>query len=161
MEGNMKKIIALAGAGILLASMVTPVFGWYLFSSDVAIVDNSAIASSWTGGNTQNATANMFSGVNASGFRYMRTGNAGSQATAVTVANTHVGCDSCGFEGVSHEDVALVGNDAVVMSDTGDNHQNVVGSFGSVNAGGGRIIRTGNAWSRASAWTVVNTHLSF
>lgn len=158
-----KKILALVGAGAMILSVAGSAFAWRRSgSSDVANVINIASAGSYTGENTQNAlnSGRPWSSTMANGSRRISTGNAGSSATAVTVANTHVGCGTCSSGGRNHRDVANVENVADAISDTGLNAQDAAAvAGGDVYAGGSRGIRTGSAWSRASAFTIVNTHL--
>lgn len=172
----MKKLISLAGAGAILLSAAVPAFahlrhfGWG--SRDVAVVDNTAFSVANTGGNSQNNSASVnttcHSGARAgsTGNRNMDTGNADAYAGAVVVANTHVGCDTCGRG--SHRDFANVSNWADAESNTGYNHQNDSASAymthrsnASAGSTGNRNMNTGKADSESHAWTVVNTHLSF
>ncbi len=165
----MKKIAALIGAGALLLSVATPTFAWWWGGSDnTANVNNGAEAVANTGGNSQSNVAQVTYGggvtVNgASGDRTIYTGDANAYAGALVVANTHVGGGSCVTE--HDDDVAVVGNGAGALADTGLNAQDdvaVVTHGGGVNVSGGagtRYLNSGAADSTARAWTIVNTHV--
>ncbi len=110
----MKRLIAIAGAGAMLLSAVTPAFAYgsfYMPSSDTnnfAIVDNTAVAKSSTGANWQTGGSN-----------YLITGIAVSDSTAVVVANTNVvNCRTCRSTG-DVNNMALIDNTSIAKSDTG------------------------------------------
>lgn len=166
-----KKLAALAGAGAILLFVAAPALanGWWWHE---AIVENSAEAVSNTGMNTQDNYAKVrFGGLvlvdGASGDRTMTTGDASAKAKAVVKANTHIGCDPCAGDGPHHEDFAFVGNGAYAEANTGLNAQDDLADVendGEVLVDGGlgdRTLTTGNAWSKAKAYTIVNAHLSF
>jgi len=169
----MKKIAALVGAGALVLALVVPAMARGR-SRDVAIVTNSASAVASTGANTQGngvaADDDVRGNVNVSGNNTMRTGDAEAYAGALVVANTHVGCGYCASGGRRHKDFAMVGNSAGAGAYTGENGQgnyvsagDDVGSrcgSGTTNVSGNNSLVTGDATSRARAWTVVNTHIS-
>lgn len=162
-----KKLAALAGAGALLLSAAVPAFAYW----DYAYVNNSAVAISDTGMNSQgnDATANGLynSAVAGSGGgdRWMSTGPATSYARALVVANTHIGCGVCGDDYYWHMDEAYVDNSAMAGAYTGGNSQGnsaqAIGYGNGATAGSGsgdRGMTTGGASSTARAWTIVNTH---
>ena len=168
-----KKIAALAGAGAMLLAVAGPAFAvvpgfWGTGSKDVAIVNNGASAVASTGGNGQGNSATVKKAgvtgdVEVSGNNNMTTGEAQADATAVVVANTHIGCSTCGWS-LGHKDVAVVNNGAQAGSLTGDNGQGNAATVkkahvgGEVEVGGSNTLKTGPASSDADAWTVVNTH---
>jgi hypothetical protein len=166
----MKRIIAAAGAGAMVLAASATVFAygqypwWGWGSRDVAVVENVAVADSVTGGNSQDVTAWSCGYIDdANGTRSIRTGNANAYAGAVTIANTHVGCDQCGWGWGSHNDYANVGNYAQSYGLSGGNTQDVTAwRGGRVNdADGSRAVSTGNANTESHAWTVVNTHWNY
>lgn len=160
----MKKFASLVGAGALLLGMAVPVFAW---SSDVAIVKNSAGAYADTGLNGQgNGVSVEKAGANdivVGGNNSMTTGNATAYAGALVVANTHIGCGPCAGGGWGHKDFAIVKNDASAEAYTGWNGQgNGVDVYKAhaddITVGGNNSVTTGVADSTARAWTIVNTH---
>lgn len=171
----MKKAIALAGAGLMLLTLASPVFGWpfhqpFIGSDNVAMVENSAMAVADSGANTQSNVADVQMGgsvtVNgAGGNRWMETGGASAYAGALVVANTHVGCGPCVEP--HDDDMAAVRNDAQAGAYSGLNGQDdvaLVHMGGGVTVDGGegdRFMSTGDTDSTARAWTIVNTHVSF
>ncbi len=161
-EIMVKKIAALAGGAALLLGAALPTlagFNGYLFSKDVALVQNTAYSVADTGGNTQNVTATKGGDVDdAGGSRYIDTGDASSYAGALVVANVHKGC---GCEsGFYHKDFAKVENIADSYALTGYNAQDVKATKGGDvdDADGSRTIYTGGATSIARAWTLTNIH---
>lgn len=167
----MKKLAAMAGAAALLLGATVPALAhhrhWY-GGSDVAMVENSASAVASTGGNGQGNAVLANGGHNddttVSGNNYMSTGDANAYAGALVVANTHIGCGPCASGGRKHKDFAMVKNGAGAGAYTGGNGQgNAVEENGGHNddttVSGNNSMTTGNATSKARAWTVVNTHL--
>lgn len=156
-------------------------FCFWCRNRDVARVNNQATAIADTGGNTQNNVAQAGASseaeveVEGSSSRSITTGDAHAEAEAVVVANTHVGCclvltqgcHPCGF-GNLYTDLAEVGNGSLAAAYSGANIQDdVAQATGDSEAeveveegSSSRSIKSGNSWSGATAWTVVNTHLS-
>lgn len=167
----MKKLISLIGAGAMLLSLATPAFGWFPMppkpvNKNIAIIKgNDVTAVANTGGNTQGNGVNSVVGstVNVGGAQTQNTGAASADATSVIVANTQVGCSSCGMFG--QEDVAVVkGNDVYAEANSGLNTQmnstsNVTWSH--VNVGGAQSQTTGAAEAEATGVVVVNTQLNW
>lgn len=178
-----KKIIAVAGAAAVLAASAGPALGWWggwhrTSDVDVANVNNTAISTANTGGNSQNNDANATMGIDqeaeveAGDDRNITTGNAYAGALAVTVANTDISCGRRGQDPCpcpdERADTANVNNTADALADTGMNTQDdsadaLLGldQEAEVEAGhrSDRNITTGDATSRAWAFTVVNTDL--
>jgi len=158
----MKKIAALIGAGAMLLSVAGPAFGAWNYAD----VNNTSSAVSNTGANSQNNYASVtYSGLSAAnagsmGTRSIVTGDACSDSTAVTVANTNVA--SGGFATMN---TAHVDNGSYAESWTGSNSQNdsastymTVGALANSGSTDARTIRTGDAWSDSTAVTVANTN---
>jgi len=166
-KNMVKKLASLAGAGALLLSVAVPVLAW---SSDVAFVNNSATAVAGTGlnvqGNGVTVTKASAGDINVRGNNSLTTGDADAYAGALVVANTRISCGRCGGGGRGHTDVAYVNNSAGAGASTGDNGQGngvtVKKAFaGGINVSGNNRLTTGDATSKARAWTVVNTHWGY
>lgn len=181
----MKKLISLIGAGTLLLSVAGPAFA----SWNYAYVNNNSSAVATTGGNSQSNIASVDRASNSGavagsvgGDRTIYTGNADAYAGALVVANTHVNlccerpdpcCNSVTLEGncggCGPEDVAYVNNGAGATAATGSNYQDNVATVSRArnsganagSSGGSSVIWSGDATSKARAWTVVNTHVGF
>ncbi len=165
-----QKIASVAGGAALLLGSAVPAFawGWHGSSADIAIVDNAAVATANTGGNTQGNVADVSGGddTNVGGNNGMTTGNASASAGAVVVANTHVGSDCDCVSPRHHKDFARVRNAAVATANTGGNTQGNVALVDGYDdpddttVGGNNSMTTGSATSRAKAFVLVNTHWS-
>ena len=163
-----KKIAAIAGAGAMLLSTATPAFAYnWGGTMNSAVVWNNANSSANTGSNGQfNQAEGAWSGEVEVEHAYntMYTGAAYSDATAVTAANTQVGCSVCNFYmGGFKYNSAVVANEAASSANTGGNQQfnGAKGTFvwGEVEVEHtGNTMGTGVAASNANAWTVVNTN---
>lgn len=168
------KIAAIAGAGAILLASATPAlakgnYNWFGGEYNSAVVLNSANSSANTGYNGQyNQATGTFSGKVEVEHAYntLSTGSAVSSATALTAANTQVGCSVCNFYmGGAKYNSAFVTNGAASAANTGYNTQanNAEGAwtFGKVEVEHtGNVQGTGAAESDANAWTVVNTNWS-
>jgi pyruvate/2-oxoacid:ferredoxin oxidoreductase beta subunit len=163
----MKRLIAIAGAGAMLLSTITPAFahqqGLQMGTSNSAMVSTIVSSQAVTGGNVQ--TNYAYKGEVEDSKNVAITGDAGAEALAVTVTNTNlrVGCYAC--SPASGRNSAFVASDVSSLALTGDNTQSNSAIGGHRSEGevedSKNIAVTGDAWSEASAWTVTNTNISW
>lgn len=149
----MKKIAVLAGAGALLLGLAGSALAWGPMWGDlnVANVDNATVAIAGTGGNSVGnlavvERAGVSGEVEVEGDNNvnMTTGGADALAVGVVVANTQIGCSTCGRRGPSStRNIASVDNATVADADTGTNN---VGGAASVKMAhiGGEVEVEGN-----------------
>ena len=147
----------------------TNLFSYGFMTMNTAYVDNGSDARSFTGENTQNDTASTYgtfgalANAGSTDARTVRTGDAYSDSTAVTVANTNA------FGGSWFTaNTANVNNSSQAVSNTGGNQQNdsasvTYGLWSSANAGstGSRSASTGHAGTDSDASTVVNSNVAW
>lgn len=176
----MKKIAALIGAGAMLLSVAVPAFaGGHRHHDEgnmnVANVTSEVYALSETGGNTVGNSARVRKAdvkgdVEVEGDNTVRTGAADALAVGVVVANTQVGCSTCGRRGGSQSEKNIANVTSGVYADaiTGEN---IVGNSASVSKAdigghrhGGEVevegnnnVTTGAADADAFGVVVVNT----
>lgn len=178
-----KKLAALAGAGAMLLAVAGPAFARSSHhsqqgNSNVAFVTNttSSIASTGNNGVGNGATvvnSEVKGEVEVSGQNTLNTGEANSEAVGVVVANTQVGCSTCGSRrnSGSTNNVAFVRNETTSIASTGDNgvgniatvSNSEVGGHhrgGEVEVSGNNNVTTGQANSEAVGVVVVNTQLN-
>ncbi len=157
-----KKIVSLAGAGLMLLGMSAPAFAYY-GSSALIRVHNSATSYADTGNNLQgNFLGNLnhvgIGSISGGGDNTLHTGDANSTANANTTVNSTVNLG--GYEWLPR--VVKVSNDSYSSAETGYNIQgNSTGEIshagiGTLNIGGNNTLTTGNANTTANAATLVN-----
>ncbi len=138
---------AIVGAAAALVMAATPALakdrGWDMGSMNFAGVSNYVTSNNVTG---QNASMQFSGGKNSNNS--VTTGNAKSDTTVVTVANTNVG-------NTNSVNGALVGNHVTSNNVTGQN----LSFQGSEK--GSNSVKTGNANSSTGVYTVVNTNFSW
>lgn len=148
-----KKIAALAGAGVLLASMAGPAlgcFGWWCDWSDEIGISNSATVTNIVG-----TVANT--GHNDMGGKFVwgggiDTGNATAGSGVINQVNwNEVGCD-CVDGDITIGNRASVLNLVDTRANTGHNH------LGGMCVGGG-LIDTGNAGATSLVDNFINTNI--
>lgn len=178
----MKKIFTVGSVIATLALTATATFagnnyygGHYNKPTDPSFNVN-AVVNNNTAYTQNQATADSYTGDNkVIGGGSIRTGDAKSEANAVTVANvnaTQIGCNTCGTgktdskvnaNVVANNNYANTLNVAGATSDTGSNKiivkvKKYEDPRGRDNSGGS--ISTGDAGSKANAVTVTNVNLS-
>ena len=163
----MKRLIAIAGAGAMLLSAVTPAFAHVRFQmpsydydfTNKAYIDTEVTAIADTGDNTQKLYT--------TGSNLMGTGDAVADASAVTFANLYDVCGGCLPKGdVDLYNKAHIDTDVFAKADTGDNYQKISGGLSVQSLDlrhhhqqqptASNVLWTGNASSWGSAFTVVN-----
>lgn len=164
----MKKILALAGAGAILLGMAVPAFAVTTNIVNKAKVSNSTTAVASTGVSAGNVVSVEKAGVgniNVGGsneIKKLSTGNADALAVGAVVANTQIGCATCG--GGSIKNKAKVKNTTTAQADTGVQAGSGVSVYkahvGGINLNGNNEIKklhTGDADSDSIGIVVVNT----
>jgi hypothetical protein len=179
-----KLVISAASAALMLAVAV-PAFAGSNHREDnrlsnlsvnVALVDNTSSATARTGEVEQKNDVEGQGGTTV-GDNLGASGDAYADSTAVTVANTRVGCSACDSRGVSL-DLAFVDNSSRALATSGEVEQNNdveseapksddkhhehrnSDSNGSMVTKGINTGYSGDAHSTSNAWTVVNTRIS-
>lgn len=172
----MKKIAVLAGAGALVLSLAVPALArpHHSMSGDlnVANVDNATTAVANTGVSAGNVATIYEAGVGGevrvdgtNVVKQLSTGEANALAVGVVVANTQIGCSTCGRHGSSStKNIADVGNATVADAETGAAAGSGVSveraHTGQVEVGGTNVVKqlhTGDANSDSYGVVVVNT----
>ena len=179
-----KKVASLVGAGALLLSVSGVAFarGYYRpmpsVDRNTAIVTNTTSSVADTGLNSVGNSvevrrAGVRGEVEIEGDNRLTTGAANSEAVGVVVANTQVGCSTCGrnYGTTVREDLAIVNNSTSSEAYTGSNSVGNSAEVSRASVGGRRggevevegnnTVTTGGATSSSTGVVVVNTQLSW
>ncbi len=164
-----KKLISLIGAGALLFSVATPVFGWNMTVNKAKITSTTVVeansGANWIGNSASVKKAYIIGGVEVKGDNNVITGKAKAESGKMIAANINIGCDTCETSSLTINN-AKIKNATTVFANSGanmvGNNADVkkAGIDGKVEVRGNNTLSTGKAKAENKELIVVNTQIS-